>query len=245
MSEVKQYYIGWDVGAWSCTKKSKSCDAMVILNNEASVPKYLRDSLKEIINNSTNAKEFLTKIFNKSGLSYKGEEVILAIDAPLGYSEAFKQLIINNTTSEIKFDVYQDNPYLFRETECHIFKNKIFNKEGKAIRPLSAVNDMIGSQSTKAIHVVSRFTKIIKETGVWTDNDKLTIIETYPSINRAMIDEPATLKEEHIDIRDAYICAKIAYAFRNQKERFVKPEDGIPKKEGWIWYLGMPLQQQL
>jgi len=236
MSET--YYIGWDVGAWSCSEKSKSCDAVVILDETKNLVGRHRGSIKQTINSSENTKYFLTDLFRLCNLDYNEQYVILAIDTPLGYSETFLNLISFNSPSNEKFDKYSDNSYLFRRTEQHVFSKQITNASGKFIRPLSSVNDRIGSQSTKGIHVISKFARNIIDTGVWSDSDKLTVIETYPSINRE-IKVPRTLNEEHVDIKDAYICAEIAYAFKNDKSEsgLVKPTKEIPEREGWIWYL--------
>lgn len=232
MSE--SFYIGWDVGAWSCTVSSKSCDALVILdkNGEQVGENFRQIDIKEILNETNSTEQFLKRFFECCKLTYKDENVVLAIDTPLGYSERFVKLITEYKPSSEEFGAYRDNSYLFRETEKHLSQKKY--------KPLSAVNDMIGAQSTKGIHVISKYASKIESTGVWkSEKGKLTIIETYPSVNREIY-IPEVLKEANGDIQDAYICARIAYTFDTYHENLVGiPKDlKVPEREGWIWYLG-------
>lgn len=231
------YYIGWDVGAWNCTKNSKSCDALVILNEDGQLEGTFRGSLGDILRNAQRAEDLLMLFLKLCKLDYKKEKVVMAIDTPLGYSQSFMELITQYNTSDLKSTEYIDNPYLFRKTEKHIFEAKIKRENGKNIRPLSAVNDMIGSQSTKGIHFLSKFAPLISETGVWKSKDEnLTVFETYPAVNRE-IEIPQELSAENDDIKDAYICARIAYQFDKFKHKLVPPDDDVIDKEGWIWYL--------
>ena len=97
---------------------------------------------------------------------------------------------------------------------------------------------MIGSQSTKGIHVISKFAQKITSPGIWSDDDKLRIIETYPSINRE-IENSSSLQQKNKDLKDAYICAEIARRFDKDPKHddFVLPPKEIAEVEGWIWYL--------
>lgn len=244
------YYIGWDVGGWSCTTSRKSCDALVVLDDkEEVIGNPHRNSLKPLLNESNTVKVFLERCFELCGVkkAYQGEQVCLAIDTPLGYSTAFIKLITNYTPYERAIAEHSKNPYLFRATERHLFDQKIVKQKkqeqdtDRTVRPLSAVNDMIGAQSTKGIHLIAKLEMKIERFGVWKSKDKkLTIIETYPSVNFE-IAIPAAMKDEHQDIQDAYRCAYIAYLFQQKKDKLVSPtacdisEDDI--KEGWIWYL--------
>ncbi len=49
------------------------------------------------------------------------------------------------------------------------------------MKPLSAIEDMIGSQTTKGMHVFAKFALKIERLGVWTDAAGFTVIEAYPS----------------------------------------------------------------
>lgn len=228
---VQTFYIGWDVGAWSCKPhKGKSCDALVVLDKNNTVLGYCREPLVSVINNAKNTKAFTNKLLElcNIGIPVKNYKVVLAIDTPLGFSSAFKNLITNYSATATKIKNHINNPYLFRNTEQYVQKSL-----GK--KPLSPVNDMIGSQATKGIHVLSKFAPIIKELGVWCNSlktENLTIIEAYPAIVNCI----PKLTNKDMDIQDAYKCAYIAKVFHNSKELLEKPEDGIDLQEGWIWF---------
>ena len=94
---------------------------------------------------------------------------------------------------------------------------------------------MIGSQTTKAMHVVAKFANDVTSCGVWSDGNFLTIIETYPAAcGRIKVKE--TEKLENKDLDDALICAKIAKMFDKNKDTLVQPQEGTSNKEGWIWF---------
>jgi len=225
---VEKIYIGWDVGAWNCDNNRSSRDGVVILNeNEDLVGKY-RGNLKEIINQAETYQDFLNLLFQLCSLSYNNEYVTMAVDAPLGFSEAFVKLITEYLSFGNSIESFQDNPYLFRETERFLY--------AKGYKPLSAINHMIGSQSTKAIHFISKFNCSIETPGIWKSSDKrFTIIETYPAANN--IESPFELYSQHKDIKDAYICASIAKIFDMDRTKLFKPEQGVKEREGWIWVL--------
>jgi hypothetical protein len=56
---------------------------------------------------------------------------------------------------------------------------------------------------------------------------------------------PEFIHDMHDDIKDGYICARIAYEFNTFWEGLVDiPKDlEVPEREGWIWYLGKELEQ--
>ena len=222
-----KYYIGWDVGGWNCDNNSASRDAVVILNDHIEVVGKWRGNIRKWINEADSYQSFLSTVFAECGAVYQDEEVIIAIDTPLGYSHEFVKLLteyknINEVAS------FRDNKYLFRETERFLSEKKY--------KPLSTVNDMIGSQSTKGIHFISKFARKIESLGVWrSDNELMTVIETYPSANEIVV--PKLLSTEHNDVKDAYKCAVIAQVFDNENERLYQPLNDIWEREGWIWVL--------
>lgn len=231
-------YIGWDVGAWNCDKNKSSRDAIVILDSNGKLLGFKRGNLRESITNAQSTNEILIKLFQWCGLSYFNEEIVMAIDTPLGFSEAFVKLITHYSI-EAEINDFQKNPYLYRKSEHFLFE--------KEEKPLSAVNHMIGAQATKGIHFLSKFAPIIESLGIWkSSNRKLTVIETYPTANNEFIMIPEILKEkldnsenENInqDVKDAYICAEIAKRFDQNKGTFYQPLQSIHEKEGWIWVL--------
>ena len=99
---------------------------------------------------------------------------------------------------------------------------------------------MIGSQATKAMHVVACFAPQRLSPGVWTDGAHLTVIETYPALCRARLGSQATTVAipnpgREADIHDAEVCARIARDFHLNRDRLEPPTDDTPAAEGWIW----------
>lgn len=226
--DSNKYYIGWDVGAWNCDKNKSSRDAIVIITPDGKIVFGKRNNVKEWLNTSQTTKEILSQFFKHCGLQYYDEEVVLAIDTPLGFSQAFINLITNYSILE-PIGNFSKNPYLYRKTEQFLFE--------KGEKPLSAVNHMIGAQATKGIHFLSKFAPEIESVGIWKSKDeKLTVIETYPAVNKH-IEILDILNSENQDIQDAYKCAVIAKQFEENKLVFYPPLDAIHEKEGWIWVL--------
>lgn len=110
---------------------------------------------------------------------------------------------------------------------------------GQGLAPLSPVKDMIGSQASKGMHVLARFSRQIASCGVWTDGHTLTVLEAYPSGCR----RSATIgwlrshydALGHEDKEDALTCALVAYLYAKRRELLVAPTGDIPASEGWIW----------
>jgi len=227
------HFIGWDVGAWHCDTNSKSRDAIVILDSELKiVGAPWRGNLRESINNAASTTDWIKALFKlcETAAPEAGKSCVMGIDTPLGFSDAFVQLLTQRTAVPVSKN-FPENTYLFRQTERFLF--------GKGLRPLSAVQDMIGTQATKGMHVLAKFAPIIQSCGIWTDGQQLTAIEAYPaaSKNSAIIKK---LKENfqslgHEDKDDAHTCALLAYLFAKERTQLVSPDDAISKQEGWIW----------
>jgi len=160
---------------------------------------------------------------------------VLAIDTPLSFSHAFMRLV---TTGQFESTIgtSASNPYLFRETERFLCEH--------GITPLSAIKDMIGSQATKGIHVLSKFAPRVMVHGVWTDGEWLTAIDAYPSpCKRSVLIQQLwqvhgsrwNERLDHQDKKDAFTCALIAHIFTTQPELLAQPPNDIPMAEGWIW----------
>lgn len=228
-----QVFIGWDVGGWNCDKNPTSRDALVVLDATGSkIGQPWRGNLRQIINAATTAADFLTAILALCKLTppMGTTKATIAIDAPLGFPAAFAQLITGGAPLD-QIGRSHENPYLYRLTERRL------TDEG--LSALSAVKDMIGSQSTKAMHTVARFTKMIAP-GVWSDGAQLTLIETYPALCRARargvfpeLDKP--INGPRADIMDAEVCAHIAHAFVLRRDWLEAPPADAPVSEGWIW----------
>ncbi|MBT2968938.1 MAG: hypothetical protein KME56_00375 [Candidatus Thiodiazotropha sp. (ex Ctena orbiculata)] len=90
--QTRKWSIGWDVGGWNCDKNQNSRDAIVILDaNHEIVGAPWRGNLRECINSCSTSIEWIAALFDLcgSGVSPESGPVILAIDTPLGFSEAY------------------------------------------------------------------------------------------------------------------------------------------------------------
>lgn len=234
---VSRYYVGWDVGGWNCDRNPNSRDAVIILNpHQQIMGTPWRGNLRPHINEAYSAASWLDALFELCQIENRNEQthITLAIDTPLGFARAFVSLITEGRYCTTALDASNSNPYLFRQTERFLAQH--------GLSPLSAVKDMIGSQSTKGMHVLAKFAPSIESCGVWTDHASMTAIEAYPAASknsRTM----ARLRTEynalaHNDLDDALTCALIAYLFAEDHERLIAPPADVPTSEGWIWVPG-------
>lgn len=229
------FFIGWDVGGWNCDRNRRSRDAIVILDDtKAIVGNPWRGNLSKCIANSSETTDWLQALFGKCQAQCPETlpNVTMAIDAPLGFPDDFVNLITRRGFVEAD-PVAGRNRYLFRHTERHLFE--------RGLRPLSPIKDMIGSQATKAMHVLKKFSLEAKCCGVWTTRDaSFGVIETYPAACRNtkpvtdFLDGQTSLG--HPDKDDARLCALIAWLFARQRKRLAPPDTkSVPVGEGWIW----------
>ncbi len=226
------FLIGWDVGGWYCDKNSKSRDALVILDADLNiVGQPWRGNLRTIINEATDSSDWIRRLFNLCKADAPADLcVTLAIDTPLGFSEAFIRLVTRQDHAD-NVGRSDTNPYLFRTTERFLFE--------RGLTPLSAIKDMIGSQATKGIHVLAKFVPQVMRCGVWSDGNQLTAIEAYPSACKASATVQGLQqrfgKLGHDDLDDALTCALLAYLFNDHPDALVPPGAEVPEAEGWIW----------
>jgi hypothetical protein len=244
-----KYYIGWDVGAWYCTNGSKPCDALCVLVDEGNGPKFTgtvwRKNLKSCLN-ERRGKELVRDMLSCCDVDVPQDfEAVIAIDTPLGWPTAMVNLATGEDIASV--DGFRQNPYLFRETERFLSE--------RGFKPLSAVQDMIGSQSTKGIHFLRAAGPRAEDVGVWkADHGEtaITIIETYPTPCKSSetfqalfssIDESDEFRgqvdgrgEASLnDVRDALRCALIAWLYSEKPQSLKEPGPGIVPEEGWIW----------
>ncbi len=170
--------IGWDVGGWNCDKNANSRDALVILDGRATLlGRPWRGNLRQTINEADTTSAFVQKIFDLCHVrdALRNAAVTVAIDAPLAFPEALIELL---TKGQIATPINENaaNPYLYRFTERRL--------AAPGIVPLSVVKDMIGSQSTKAIHATLKFAPKVESLGVWSDGGAIRFIVTYPAASR-------------------------------------------------------------
>ncbi|MCF7787147.1 MAG: DUF429 domain-containing protein [Prosthecobacter sp.] len=230
---LPSFYIGWDVGGWNCDKNGKSRDAIVILDDQLTIlGTPWRGNLRNCICTATTTSEWLKTLFLKCEAVWPNGpmDVTMAIDAPLAFSDEFVALVTRGVSVEPD-DVSGRNRYLFRQTERHLFE--------KGLKPLSAIKDMIGSQATKGMHVLSKFAPRIESCGVWTDGHSFRAIETYPAACRETLEVKSLLKGckslGNNDKDDAHVCAIIAHLFSTRRETLEEPDNTAPSGEGWIW----------
>ena len=248
---MKKYYIGWDVGAWHCPETGKrSKDAIAILDEKRElIGKLWEGNLTKIILKTVGKVKtkptefFIEEIFSLCGVKAKYKKdasFCIAIDTPLGWTTSFRKLLTmwssNKNNKDLKLGRMgskNNNPILTRKTE------KRFGN------PLSVIQDQIGSQSTKAMYLLSLLKPARVSTGVWkTTSPNLTIIETYPApcmrslafIEHMKDIKPKTTTISSSDKFDALICANLAYCFENPppENPIDSPPAGIDP-EGWIF----------
>ncbi len=231
--QKKEWFIGWDVGGWNCDKNQNSRDAIVILDaNYEIVGTPWRGNLRERINSCSTSIEWIAALFDLcgSGVSPEPGPVTLSIDTPLGFSDAFIQLVTQSKAAA-SIEASNSNPYLFRRTEHYLFE--------QGLSPLSAIKDMIGSQATKGMHVLARFAPKVVECGVWSDGSNLTAVEAYPSACKRSETIQALRRPypalAHADCEDALTCALVANLFAEKRGALMPPEADVSSSEGWIW----------
>ncbi|SHJ88069.1 Protein of unknown function [Dethiosulfatibacter aminovorans DSM 17477] len=235
--------IGWDVGGWMGKKQGFSMSlwdyekeefSWIGKPSEMSLPKNRLITPDEIMG-------ILSSTFSDRELDEY--QIIIAIDAPLGYPEAFVKFISSEDVISAKPDKEINNPLAYRDTERHI--HKVFDK-----KPLSSVFDKIGNNATVAISHIRTWSSE-HEYIVQPSNrcSKREIIEVYPALVKGndflqeLFDEiiPDTVKRES-DAYDSAICSIMGLKYYLGEEFLgvpvaVGPVEDIEQKEGWIYYL--------
>lgn len=233
MGERPKIAIGWDVGGWNCDKNGKSRDALVMLDDHARLlGKPWRGNLRTLLNEAVDAEGLVRGMLERCKAPHSSAlgDVVIAIDAPLAFPAALLSLLAGHA-HQPSIESNAANPYLYRFTERRL--------AGLTTTPLSVVKDMIGSQSSKAIHAVRRFAPFQHELGVWSDGAALRMIETYPSAcRRRFFNGDVPMIEGvsgHDDIHDASLCAWVASVFMHSPADLEGPTEDAPSDEGWIW----------
>ena len=257
---MTNFYIGWDVGTWSCTSGTKkSCDALVVMN-EQTILGHCRRNLSKTIRNNTEVRpqELISNWFQHCSVTAnysENDHYYIAMDTPLGWPRGFVSMLAGNlptswTYCPKEYDI--QNPLLFRRTERQL--NSGF----------SVVTHSIGNQSTKGMLLICGLKAEHGQWGVWTKGN-LTLIETYPKaclrsetfVNWMAsqpneydirewyhpVDKTTRRREKSLKIQDdtfdAAVCAFLAKAFATKNVDLVQPLD-VPKEgekaEGWIFY---------
>lgn len=242
--------MGWGVGPWNCDDAKKK-DALVVLESSGDRIEVrgmpVRTNVRPVLI-AHRREELIQRLLAVCSVGAKhGLRVTLAVDVPLGWPAAVVDLLTTRRTPEVPMDV-DANPMLFRTAERRLLE--------RGFRPLSPVRDMIGSQSTKAIHFLKRVGFSPVGAGVWRVVSPRTdsvyeAIETAPSFAK----RSTTLAEAHAalasdprldaaadddprarsDIDAALYAALIAQRFAYERDKLVGPEVDVPTDEGWIW----------
>lgn len=241
-----RYSVGWDVGAWNCDSGS-SRDAIVILEDGTDGPvtagRPWRGNLRSVLDGGADP---LLAVFALCGVTTRTPfAATVAIDTPLGWPKPMLDLLTGGVVVSVP-ERADENPYLFRRAELALF--------GHAHRPLSAVRDMIGSQSTKGLHFLSRAGLVRSSVGVWRrveGGNMVTAIETYPAPCRksktagglyaGLVTSSAIVKacsksaNVRADVADAAMCAVVARLHATRPDTLLPPVESSPVEEGWIW----------
>ena len=226
------YSIGWDVGGWNCDKNANSRDSIVILDSTGGIVGIpWRNNLREELNSSNNSQEWIQSLFRLCQAETPKEKfrVTMAIDTPLGFSEEFVALVSDLHPYGLVGN-FRTNAYLFRQTERQLF--------ARGFSPMSAINHQIGSQATKGMHALAKFTPHRERCGVWTDGAAVRAIEAYPSASRhtnAVTGLIGRIDLQNEDKQDALVCAVVAHLFETKPACLDAPPPTVPPREGWIW----------
>lgn len=246
MSARAAWFIGWDVGAWHCDK-GDSRDALVILNHQGKLlGKPWRGNLRSCIAQSEILNQWLHVVSGLCGLQLPSQAVLeqhsvtIAIDTPLGFSNDFAALLTGSATTKL-FSKFSENPYLYRETELLLFQH--------GFGPLSAVKDMIGSQATKGLHFLRKFSFTPTPSGIWQlsqtgqNHNQHRAFESYPTVLKtsALVSQyieqlhtQTNFGSWHQDSQDAAYCAIAALLQTQQPELMAAPDKDI-STESWIY----------
>ena len=243
------YAIGWDVGAWHCDSGA-SRDALVVLHSVGDgqpevAGNVWRDNLRTTIN-AEQGPALMLALLRSCGISEPSghAHIVLAIDTPLGWPDAFHNLLEGSTIPVVPRRK-RENRLLNRKTDLRLWE--------MGFKPLSPIQDMIGSQSTKGLHVLRRAGFQRHAGGVWSldlgAGRTATAIEAYPTpcresataqalFDRLIVADAMTVAcrtTAKQDAEDALQCAIVAYLFQTKRDCFDLPSPDVPEREGWIW----------
>ncbi len=243
-----KFFMGWDVGGWHCDKNASSRDALVVTAHRsgqvAVEGKAWRGNLRSTLM-AYSGSALISEMLALCGVDAESAtEVIIAIDTPLGWPSAMMRLAQGGAASFVSA-ADGENPYTRRATELALIQ--------RGFAPLSAVRDMLGSQSTKGLHFLRAAGLQEVSTGVWRRTDAagrtFTAIETYPAV-ALRVDRLRRLQAEvlgqaesrlsiggkpmHDDVRDALACALVAALFAEGPAMIEPVPAQVPAGEGWI-----------
>jgi len=244
--------IGWDVGGWIGRKQ-----AVAVAEWKESSVRWLGTpmcfSIAQLGENWSVIDLVRCAWPEAPGEILQTHDLVMAIDAPLGFPVAFSKLLagwstprVDPTSAEI------DNRLAYRETDRHIYRT--FGK-----KPLSASFDKLGNNATVAMVHTRRLATAGQLRVVPFDEPKKeipTAIEVYPALlkQKRRIDQSAECLSNvrallpkgvsnGTDECDACLCALMALAYGHGGHIVGLPPMQAPtgaiseiKREGWIFY---------
>ena len=242
--------IGWDVRGWRGNQQ-----AVAVLKLDA-LTQVFQWWISDDFQFKTGMQLSLSSLLEPAiGDNYEAvisnvDRVILGIDAPLAFSQAFTRLLIDDNSEYLPSCSQMDNPLAYRKCERWI-------KDEHSKTPLSAAFDKLGNGATLAISLTHTLKKeefsLVPQDAL--DSNK-AIIEVYPGIVKvgARREMPAIEPVDKLipneirtgsDQYDAAICAIMAAIFAGAAGQLHLPKlDGFQPdydpKEGWIY--GLPAQ---
>jgi hypothetical protein len=242
LTPTNTYCLGWDVGGWHCKKgKGKSCDALAILDPHGElVGNITLGNLSPLLLEAATADDLISRLFAwcHAPLPQEPCAVVLGIDAALTLPPALLALLRGEPYEHSEpFANSRTNPYLYRPTEHFLFQHRR-NRTGL----LSPIQDQIGSQATKAMHLLARFAPTVAAPGLWqSQQGNLIALEVYPAACKNTHLATDTIQgypqrgEPQSDGYDALMCALVARTLLLTPELVEPPPASSPPAEGWIW----------
>jgi len=241
----KLIVIGWDVGGWmgsnhgfSLIEYDYSSENFSWLGKpvELGIPKSSLFSLEYI----------LEKTAAEEDIDIENSAVIIAVDAPLSYPKAFKELLNDQNSDFVKPKKEIYNPLAYRQADRYIYEE--FGK-----KPLSAVFDRLGTNAAAAlVHIRKWMAEYDFSLEPMLKNaDDKKIIEVYPALlkksKKAEAYQPLkSMLPEGIkkgtDAYDSALCALMGLAYDNNvdvdnlAQLVMPPEDEKIRSEGWIYH---------
>jgi hypothetical protein len=246
-----QLAVGWDVGGW----RGKNQAIAVLKNNGdgwswAGCPSSF--SLRDTTMGVGRLDDFVRVGFPDASIDVLDQyNITIAIDAPLRFPVAFRQLLAGEAIRPSVDGSHIDNPLAFRLTDRWV--HGTFGK-----LPLSASFDKLGNNATVAMSYTAMW-EMTHELSVWPFDARSDVrhiaIEVYPALVKARRSNEciASFREFMPDsvapgthAYDAAICAVLASAARTPRRHSTSspmelvgpPGDvdlSIVASEGWIY----------
>jgi len=172
-------------------------------------------------------------------------DLVLALDAPLGWPDALVELLVMGLAAPV-IAGQGENRYLLRGTEIALVRRGFRG-------PLWGAQDMLGSRSTKALHLLRAAGFERHDAGVWrldANGRRASAVETRPDVigtarqlreTKASIEAspawralPKAGEDAGKEIRDALACAVLAHFWADRPAACEPVPEHASLGEGWI-----------